>query len=513
MPIGTSRFEKRGVAPKVPVWDAAKCLQCNQCVMACPHAAIRAKLIAPADLANAPATFSAVDAKPPVKKELGLKYRLQVFVDDCLGCGVCIESCIAKEKALSFGSAAAERKAGQVENLNFFLDLPDDEMGGTTEANVKGLGFKQPYFEFSGACAGCGEAPYVKLITQLFGNRMIVANATGCSSIYGGSFPSLPYCKDKQGRGPAWANSLFEDNAEYGFGMRVAVDNNRLQLRNLVNRALELGVCCDEMKAALDYAVANWDKTDDAAIANQNKIGEMLPKAVAAVDAESKEVYTKMLELKDYFVDKSVWILGGDGWAYDIGYGGLDHVVSQNRNVNILVLDTEIYSNTGGQASKSTPIGAVALFAAGGMRMTKKNLGFMCMSYGNVYVASIAMGANRQQTLNAFREAEAHNGPSIILAYAPCMLHGINMAKSQDEAKRAVEAGYWPLYRYNPAAEKPFIWETKDATASYQDFVRGENRYRQLLKNAPADADSILNQAEADAKRRMEFYKKMGEIL
>jgi len=513
MPIGTSRFEKRGVAPKVPVWDAAKCLQCNQCVMACPHAAIRAKLIAPADLANAPATFSAVDAKPPVKKELGLKYRLQVFVDDCLGCGVCIESCIAKEKALSFGSAAAERKAGQVENLNFFLDLPDDEMGGTTEANVKGLGFKQPYFEFSGACAGCGEAPYVKLITQLFGNRMIVANATGCSSIYGGSFPSLPYCKDKQGRGPAWANSLFEDNAEYGFGMRVAVDNNRLQLRNLVNRALELGVCCDEMKAALDYAVANWDKTDDAAIANQNKIGEMLPKAVAAVDGEKKEVYTKMLELKDYFVDKSVWILGGDGWAYDIGYGGLDHVVSQNRNVNILVLDTEIYSNTGGQASKSTPIGAVALFAAGGMRMTKKNLGFMCMSYGNVYVASIAMGANRQQTLNAFREAEAHNGPSIILAYAPCMLHGINMAKSQDEAKRAVEAGYWPLYRYNPAAEKPFIWETKDATASYQDFVRGENRYRQLLKNAPADADSILNQAEADAKRRMEFYKKMGEIL
>ena len=513
MPIGTSRFEKRGVAPKVPVWDSAKCLQCNQCVMACPHAAIRAKLIAPADLANAPANFAVVDAKPPVKKDLGLKYRLQVFVDDCLGCGVCVESCIAKEKALSMGSAAKEREAGQVENVNFFVALPDDEMGGTTEANVKGLGFKQPYFEFSGACAGCGEAPYVKLISQLYGNRMIVANATGCSSIYGGSFPSLPYCADKKGRGPAWANSLFEDNAEYGFGMRVAVDNNRQMLLNCIKRIQELGVCCDEMKAALDYAVANWSKTDAEAIANQDKLGAMLPKAVAASEGEKKEVYAKMLELKDYFVDKSVWILGGDGWAYDIGYGGLDHVVSQNRNVNILVLDTEIYSNTGGQASKSTPIGAIALFAAAGMRSTKKNLGFMCMSYGNVYVASIAMGANRQQTLTAIREAEAHNGPSIILAYAPCMLHGINMTKSQDEAKRAVEAGYWPLYRYNPAAEKPFIWETKDASASYQDFIRSENRYKQLLKKAPQEAEAIFAQAEEDAKRRMEFYKKVGEVM
>ena len=513
MPIGTSRFEKRGVAPKVPVWDAAKCLQCNQCVMACPHAAIRAKLIAPAELEKAPATFAAVDAKPPVKKELGLKYRLQVFVDDCLGCGVCVESCIAKEKALTMGSAAKEREAGQVENVNFFVDLPDNEMGGTTEANVKGLGFKQPYFEFSGACAGCGEAPYVKLISQLYGNRMIVANATGCSSIYGGSFPSLPYCADKKGYGPAWANSLFEDNAEYGFGMRVAVDNNRSMLFNCIKRIQELGVCCDEMKAALDYAVANWTNTSDEAIANQEKVGKLLEIAVAKSEGEKKEIYAKMLELKDYFVDKSVWILGGDGWAYDIGYGGLDHVVSQNRNVNILVLDTEIYSNTGGQASKSTPIGAIALFAAAGMRSTKKNLGFMCMSYGNVYVASIAMGANRQQTLTAIREAEAHNGPSIIIAYAPCMLHGINMTKSQEEAKRAVEAGYWPLYRYNPAAEKPFIWETKDASASYQDFIRSENRYKQLLKKAPNEAEAIFAQAEEDAKKRMDFYKKVGEIM
>ena len=513
MPTGTARFEKRGVAPFVPRWDSAKCIQCNQCIMSCPHAAIRAKLIEPADLANAPASFETVDAKPPVKKELGLKYRIQVFVDDCLGCGVCIETCPAKEKAISFAPAAEERAAGQQKNAEVFMALPDNVMGGTTDANIKGLGFKLPYFEFNGACAGCGEAPYVKLISQLFGNRMIVANATGCSSIYSGSFPSLPYCKDKAGRGPAWANSLFEDNAEYGYGMRIAVDTNRKQLMSNIKRIQEIGVCCDKMGACLDYAVANWDKTDDAAIANQNAIAELLPIAIEKSTGEAKEVYTKIAELKDYFVDKSVWIIGGDGWAYDIGYGGLDHVVAQNRNVNILVLDTEIYSNTGGQSSKSTPIGAVALFAAAGKRMTKKNLGFMCMSYGNVYVASISMGANRQQTLTAFKEAEAHNGPSIIIAYAPCMLHGINMSKSQVEQKRAVEAGYWPLYRFNPALEAPFIWETKDASGSYQDFIRSENRYKQLLKAAPAEAEALFTRAEEDAARRMEFYKKIGEVM
>ena len=312
----------------------------------------------------------------------------------------------------------------------------------------------------------------------------------------------------------AWANSLFEDNAEYGFGMRIAVDANRKQLFDLVKRVQELGVCCDNMKAALDYAVANWDNTSEEAIANQKKIGEILPIAIEKSEGEKKAIYTKMLELKDYFVDKSVWILGGDGWAYDIGYSGLDHVVAQNRNVNILVLDTEVYSNTGGQASKSTPIGAVALFAANGMRMTKKNLGLMCMSYGNVYVASISMGANRQQTLTAIREAEAHNGPSIILAYAPCMLHGINMTKSQEEGKRAVEAGYWPLYRYNPAnADKPFVWESKEPTIAYQDFIRSENRYKQLLKADPANADALLAQAEEDAKRRMTFYKTLGDVM
>ncbi len=513
MPTATSRFEKRGIAPSVPKWDSAKCIQCNQCVMACPHAAIRSKLIEPANLAGAPASFETVDAKPPVKKELGLKFRLQVFVEDCTGCGVCVETCPVKEKAIVMAPAAAERAAGQNANLDFFLALPDNVMGGTNASTVKGSQFLTPYFEFSGACAGCGETPYVKLVSQLFGNRMVVANATGCSSIYGGSFPSLPYCKDKAGRGPAWANSLFEDNAEYGFGMRIAVDTNRKQLKSNIDRIMELGVCCDAMKEALDYAVANWESTDDAAIANQNKLAELLPVAFEKSEGEKKAVYGKMLELKDYFVDKSVWILGGDGWAYDIGFGGLDHVVAQNRNVNILVLDTEVYSNTGGQASKSTPIGAVALFANSGKRLTKKNLGFMCMSYGNVYVASISMGANRQQALTAIREAEAHKGPSIIMAYAPCIAHGINMSKSQTEAKRAVEAGYWPLYRYNPAAEKPFMWETKEAVASFQEFIRSENRYKSLFKTCPADAEELFAKAEADAQRRMSFYKNLGEIM
>jgi len=512
MPIATSKLEKRGIAPKVPKWDSAKCIQCNQCVMACPHAAIRSKLIKSADLANKPAKFETVPAK--AVKEPDLQYRLQVYCEDCTGCGVCVETCPAKEKAITLVHMPEERANGQVENAKFFDELPDNVMGGLTAENVKGSQFLMPYFEFSGACAGCGETPYVKLISQLYGNRMIVANATGCSSIYGGSFPSLPYCKDKQGRGPAWANSLFEDNAEYGYGMRLAVDSNRNQLLTNVKRALELGVCCDEFKAALEYAVANWTATGSEALDNQSKIAGMLDKAIAKASGEVKEVLAKIQELKDYFVDKSVWIFGGDGWAYDIGFGGLDHVVAQNRNVNILVLDTEVYSNTGGQASKSTPIGAVALFANAGMRLTKKNLGFMCMSYGNVYVASISMGANRQQTLQAIREAEAYNGPSIIMAYAPCIAHGIDMSKSQTEAKRAVEAGYWPLYRFNPTdTQAPFKWETKEATASFQEFIRSENRYRQLFKTAPGDAEALLAKAEADAKRRMAFLKDLGGVM
>ena len=516
MPIGTSALEKRGIAPAVPKWDSAKCIQCNQCVMACPHAAIRAKLIKESDLANKPASFETV--APKGVKEPGLVYRMQVYVEDCTGCGVCIETCPAKEKALAFSPLAVERAAGENANEKFFEALPDNVTGGVSIDTVKGSQFLKPYFEFSGACAGCGETPYVKLISQLFGNRMVVANATGCSSIYGGSFPSLPYCKDKAGRGPAWANSLFEDNAEYGFGMRIAIDTNRAQLRSNVEALLEKsGDCKCELKALLTKALELWNNTDAEAIANQDAIKAALPAAIENTACpEGKAVLTKIAELSDYFVDKSLWIIGGDGWAYDIGYGGLDHVVAQRRNVNILVLDTEVYSNTGGQASKSTPIGAVALFANAGMEQTKKNLGFMCMSYGNVYVASICMGANRQQALSAIREAEAYNGPSIIIAYAPCIAHGIkgDMRMSQNEAKRAVDAGYWPLYRYNPAnAETPFKWETKEATASFQDFIRSERRYASLTKTNPANAEELFAKAEADCKRRMDFYKKLGEVM
>jgi pyruvate-ferredoxin/flavodoxin oxidoreductase len=514
LPTGTSALEKRGIAPRVPKWLSDKCIQCNMCVMACPHAVVRAKQIAPENTAKAPASFATVKSK--TKNDKNLDYRIQVYVDDCTGCGVCVETCPAKEKALEFSALKLEHEVGQIENYKFFENLPDNVLDGAPEETLKGAMFKKPLFEFSGACAGCGETPYVKLVTQLFGDRMIIANATGCSSIYGGTFPTTPYCKTKEGRGPAWANSLFEDNAEYGFGMRLAVDNNRKQLRLNIEKILSIGTNSD-LSAALKHSITLWDAKAAEAVAAQNAVKMLLPKTIADASGEAKLILEKIRELQDYFVDKSVWIIGGDGWAYDIGFGGLDHVVAQKRNVNILVLDTEVYSNTGGQASKSTPIGAVAKFANSGKRLTKKNLGFMCMSYGYVYVASIAMGANRVQTLKAFQEAEAYNGPSIIMAYSPCIAHGIDMMKSQTEEKRAVDAGYWPLYRYNPAllaeGKSPFVWETKDATASYQEFIRGERRYTALLKTAPQEAEAIFKDAEADAKRRMEFFKKLGQIM
>ncbi len=511
LPTGTSCLEKRGIAPMVPKWIADNCIQCNQCVMSCPHAVIRAKQIAPADLKNAPETFNTLKSK--TKNDRDLEYKIQVYIEDCTGCGVCIETCPAKTKALEFVDLQAERDAGEGENYKFFEALPDNVLDGAPENSIKGIGFVKPLFEFSGACGGCGETPYVKLATQVCGDRMIIANATGCSSIYGGTFPTIPYTKTKDGRGPAWGNSLFEDNAEYGYGMRLAVDTNRTQLKYNVEKILEMGTT-DDLKAALGKALELWDATDAAAIAGQNAVKALLPAAIKAASGDAKEVLEKIAELSDYFVDKSVWIIGGDGWAYDIGYGGLDHVVAQGKNVNILVVDTEIYSNTGGQASKSTPIGAVAQFAAAGMRLTKKNLGFMCMSYGYVYVASVAMGANRNQTLQAFREAAAYNGPSIILCYAPCIMHGIkSMMQTQTEQKRAVDCGYWPLYRYNPMEEKPFKWECKEPTGDFQEFIRSERRYTALLKTAPKDAENLFAQAEKDAKRRMDFYKKMGEIM
>lgn len=510
IPVTTSCLEKRRIAPRVPHWNAENCIQCGICASACPHAVIRTKLIATPDLANAPASFTTLDAKPGD----GEKFKVQVYCEDCTGCGVCVDQCPINQNkpetpALAWSTIEEEEQAGEIINAKFFDALPDNVMGKNTTKTIKGAMLRKPLFEFSGACGGCGETPYVKLVSQLFGENMIVANATGCSSIYSGTFPTIPYATTKEGRGPAWGNSLFEDNAEYGFGMRLAVDQNRNTLKRYVGLVLEDAKTPAELKEALEAAMANWDnsKTEEA-IQSQNKVKEVLAKT----NADSPEL-AKVKELQDYFTDKSVWIIGGDGWANDIGYGGIDHVLAQGKNVNILVLDTEVYSNTGGQASKSTPTAAVAKFATGGKPTYKKNMGLMSMSYGHVYVASVSLGADRGQALKAFQEAEAYDGPSIIFAYAPCIAHGIDMSKTQTEQKLAVEAGYFPLYRYNPANENPFSWDAKEVKGSYQDFIRSEGRYKSLQKTNPDAAEALYKQAEEDAAKRMAVYKAVGELM
>ena len=505
IPSATSRLEKRGVSPVVPHWDSEKCIQCNQCAFVCPHAAIRSKLIDPAKLKDAPESFNTLDARG---KDAGMKFKIQIYTEDCVGCYVCVNECPVK--ALEMKPIQEERDSGQNDNTNFFDALPTDVLSKAMgEDTVKGSQFKQPLFEFSGACAGCGETPYVRLITQMFGDRMIIANATGCSSIYGGTFPTIPYCQNKVGHGPAWANSLFEDNAEYGFGMRLAVDANRKQLKTKIKELITAG-CGEELKACLTWSLENWKAVNAEAKANVAKIKTLLPKEDAA-----NPIVRKLIELQNYILDKSVWAFGGDGWAYDIGYGGLDHVLASGKNINVLVLDTEVYSNTGGQASKASPLGAVAKFAESGKPTVKKELGKMMMEYGYIYVASVAMGANKNQLVKAFKEAEEYDGPSIVIAYSPCINHGINMRMSQKEEKKAVDTGYWLLYRFDPRRTaqglNPFIFESPEPKLPVNDFLTGEKRYTILQKTFPENSKKFLAEFDTYVKTRYEKFKKMAE--
>lgn len=504
-PAGTAKFEKRGVAINVPEWNVDNCIQCNQCAYVCPHAAIRPFLLTDEEVAAAP---QGTTVKPAIGKELaGYKFRIQVSPLDCTGCGNCADICPAKSKALVM--EPLETQESETERWSY-MDKKVGYKKVVEPTNVKNSQFNQPLFEFSGACAGCGETPYIKLITQLFGERMMVANATGCSSIYGGSAPSTPYCSnDKSGRGPAWANSLFEDNAEFGFGMAEGAN----RLRERAARLLEENK--GAFAATTQEAIAAWIE----AYEDGERTLEISDALIAALNEESAPIAKEILNLKKYFTKKSQWIFGGDGWAYDIGYGGLDHVLASGRNVNVLVMDTEIYSNTGGQASKSTPVGAVAKFAAAGMRVRKKDLGAMAMSYGYVYVAQVAMGANHAQYLKAIKEAEAYPGPSLIIAYSPCISHGLkaSMGKSQEEEKRAVECGYWQLYRYNPLLEiedkNPFQLDSKEPDYSkFREFLMGEVRFNSLLKASPADAERLFQVTENDARWKYEGYKRRQEM-
>ena len=502
VPTATTKYEKRGIAVEVPVWNAEACAQCNQCAMVCPHACIRPFLIKDD-------VKVAFDTKPATGKEFaGYKFRMQISPLDCSGCGNCADICPAKAKGALTMTSLASCEEAENANWNFCLELPDPDVEFNPNT-VKNSQFLQPLFEFSGACAGCGETPYIKLVTQLYGDRMIIANATGCSSIYGGSAPTVPYSVNKKGFGPAWANSLFEDNAEFGFGMNLATTQRRAKLADAVSALAEKAEK-PEIKAALN----EWLENKDDAEGSKKATAKLLPllEGCGCCSEERKTI----LEMKDLLVKKSQWIFGGDGWAYDIGYGGLDHVLAQDQDVNVLVLDTEVYSNTGGQSSKATPTGPIAKFAAAGKRTGKKDLGMMAMSYGYVYVAKVCMGADKNQLMKAITEAEAYKGPSLIIAYAPCINHGINMGKSQEEAKKAVEAGYWPLYRYNPdlAAEgkNPFTLDSKPAKSDYKDFIMGEVRYASLKKLFPAVADQLFDKAEKEAHEKYEYYKKLSEL-
>ena len=509
---GTAKFEKRAIAVNLPKWHKENCIQCNQCSYICPHAVIRPILLNDEEASKAPETFETIEAKG--KGLEGLQYRMQVSSLDCTGCGNCADICPAKEKALEMVHFEDIAEV-ESENWDFAMDEVEVKDELMDKFSVKGSQFQQPLLEFSGACAGCGETAYAKLITQLYGDRMIVANATGCSSIWGGSAPSTPYCVNKCGKGPAWANSLFEDNAEYGYGFVLADEVNRKRIKALMESYIEL----DKKDADLEEAFKLWlSDIRDARVSKEAyaKMADKLAKKTG--DAAQDEILEQLDELRDYMIRKSVWVFGGDGWAYDIGFGGLDHVLAAGKDINIFVFDTEVYSNTGGQSSKATPTAAVAKFAASGKKIRKKDLGLMMTSYGYVYVAQIALGANMNQALKAIKEAEEYDGPSIIIAYAPCINHGLKcgMGKSVNREKQAVASGYWHLYRFDPRLEKegknPFVLDSKDPTESFQDFIGSEVRYTSLQKDFPEEAEILFKAAEESAKDRLASYKRMAGL-
>ncbi|MBQ3159331.1 MAG: 4Fe-4S dicluster domain-containing protein, partial [Clostridia bacterium] len=487
-----------------------KCLMCNQCALVCPHDAIRPFLLNAEEEANKP---EGMVTKPAGKGFEGLTYRMQISPLDCSGCGNCIDVCLAKEKALKM-VPLAEAKAD--EKNWYYCDALTEKEVKVNRKTVKGSQYLKPLFEFSGACAGCGETPYIKLLTQLFGDRMVIANATGCTSIYGGSAPTVPYAKNAKGQGPAWANSLFEDNAEFGYGINLANKQRRLGLKDDVEKLIAVPWATAEIKEAGAEWLAGMDEAEASRAAGDKLLAACKDGVEEGCTCDACTLARKVIENADLLTKQSIWVFGGDGWAYDIGYGGLDHVLAMDEDVNVLVVDTEVYSNTGGQSSKSTPTGPIAKFAAAGKRTKKKDLGLMAMSYGYVYVAKVCMGADPAQLLKAVNEAEAYHGPSLIIAYAPCINHTINMSHSQLEAKKAVEAGYWPLYRYNPdlAAEgkNPFTLDSKDPKSSFQDFILGEGRYAALKKQFPEIAAELFARAEREAYDKIDYYKKLDNL-
>ncbi|HSK87607.1 MAG TPA: pyruvate:ferredoxin (flavodoxin) oxidoreductase, partial [Anaerolineales bacterium] len=510
-PTGTTQWEKRNIALEIPEWVPDLCIQCGKCVMVCPHAVIRHKVYDEKLLANAPETFKHMPSKFKEFSQ-GMAYTLQVAPEDCTGCTLCVEVCPVKDKT-QVGRKAINMVAQpplreqEAKNWDFFMSIPDLDRKLINPSTIKNSQLLRPLFEFSGACAGCGETPYVKLVSQLFGDRSIIANATGCSSIYGGNLPTTPWAVDANGRGPAWSNSLFEDNAEFGLGMRLTIDKQNEYARELVTSfENELG------KEFVDV-ILNAEQSTEAGIdAQRERVAELKHKLAQSNDTRAKD----LISLADSLVKKSVWIIGGDGWAYDIGYGGLDHVLASGRNVNILVLDTEVYSNTGGQASKATPRAAVAKFAMGGKGLPKKDLGLIAMSYGYVYVARIAMGANDQQTLRALLEAESYDGPSLIIAYGPCIAHGYDMARSLEQAKLAVQSGHWPMYRYDPRlatqGQNPLVIESKEPSIPFSQYAYNETRYKMLSQLDEARAEELMIEAQHDAKSRWTLYQQMAAM-